>query len=280
MNNIEIESIQELHAVYKTTCKKAARHLHMHNNAYEVTLFKKGNIDYFINDTTYSLQPGDLIFIRPFDIHGLFIKDNSPYERFSLHINEQIAEKLFTEKTNLLRCFQNLEENQVRHLRGADCEQFEFYMHTLIKYLKNDEYGADIRVHSYLSLLMVLINTTIQSDNQINLPDISPALIKDALSYISENLTNDISVQAIADYLNISRSRLSHVFKDYTGISLWNYIIARRIQYSQTLLKQGHSITNACYECGFQDYAHFIKVFTRLNGISPGKYARSSSMTK
>ena len=26
MNNIEIESIQELHAVYKTTCKKAARH--------------------------------------------------------------------------------------------------------------------------------------------------------------------------------------------------------------------------------------------------------------
>ena len=199
---------------------------------------------------------------------------------FSLHINEQIAEKLSTEKTNLLRCFQNLEENQVRHLRGADCEQFEFYMHTLIKYFKNDEYGADIRVHSYLSLLMVLINTTIQSDNQINLPDISPALIKDALSYISENLTNDISVQAIADYLNISRSRLSHVFKDYTGISLWNYIIARRIQYSQTLLKQGHSITNACYECGFQDYAHFIKVFTRLNGISPGKYARNSSMTK
>ena len=279
MNNIEIESIQELHAVYKTTCKKAARHLHMHNNAYEVTLFKKGNIDYFINDTTYSLQPGDLIFIRPFDIHGLFIKDNSPYERFSLHINEQIAEKLSTEKTNLLRCFQNLEENQVRHLRGADYEQFEFYMHTLI-FTKLETVSADIRVHSYLSLLMVLINTTIQSDNQINLPDISPALIKDALSYISENLTNDISVQAIADYLNISRSRLSHVFKDYTGISLWNYIIARRIQYSQTLLKQGHSITNACYECGFQDYAHFIKVFTRLNGISPGKYARSSSMTK
>ena len=86
---------------------------------------------------------------------------------------------------------------------------------------------------------MVLINTTIQSDNQINLPDISPALIKDALSYISENLTNDISVQAIADYLNISRSRLSHVFKDYTGISLWNYIIARRIQYSQTAFKAG-----------------------------------------
>ncbi|WP_416388659.1 helix-turn-helix domain-containing protein [Lacrimispora sphenoides] len=78
----------------------------------------------------------------------------------------------------------------------------------------------------------------------------------------------------------MSRSRLSHLFKEYTGTSLWNYIITRRIQYARTLLLKGTSITATCYECGFRDYAHFVKVFTRINGISPGRYSRIISAEK
>ena len=64
-------------------------------------------------------------------------------------------------------------------------------------------------------------------------------------------------------------------FKDFTGTSPWNYIIARRIQHACTLLQKGMSITDVCFECGFNDYAHFVKSFTKLVGISPGKYSKT-----
>ena len=84
-----------------------------------------------------------------------------------------------------------------------------------------------------------------------------------------------IGTKDIADHLNLSRSRFCHLFKDFTGTSPWNYIIARRIQHACTLLQKGMSITDVCFECGFNDYAHFVKSFTKLVGISPGKYSKT-----
>ena len=104
--------------------------------------------------------------------------------------------------------------------------------------------------------------------------DVAPRIIRDAIDYISANLAGDISVQTIADCLNISRSRLCHQFKDFTGISLWNYVISRRIQRAQSLLREGVSITETCYECGFKDYAHFVKAFSKVIGVPPGKYTK------
>lgn len=89
------------------------------------------------------------------------------------------------------------------------------------------------------------------------------------LEYINENLTKDISAQDIADALNVSRSYLSHMFKKSTGYGLWNYVITKRLVYAQKLLFGGSSVTEACYESGFKDYAHFIKSFTKTFGCSP-----------
>ena len=72
--------------------------------------------------------------------------------------------------------------------------------------------------------------------------------------------------------MGISSSRLCHIFKDFMGISLWNYVINRRIRKARQLLQQGLSITDACFECGFQDYSHFIKSFHKIVGVPPRKY--------
>ena len=78
MFEITTQSINQLLISHHRTCQKQDRTLHMHNNAYELLLFKSGNVDYFINDVTFRLMPGDLIFICPNDIHGLFISDETP----------------------------------------------------------------------------------------------------------------------------------------------------------------------------------------------------------
>ncbi|MEY8354493.1 AraC family transcriptional regulator [Lachnospiraceae bacterium 54-53] len=274
MNEITTQSIDQLLVSHIRTCQKAERTLHIHNNAYEIMLFKSGNVDYFINHVTYHLTPGSLTFICPNDIHGLFIKDDTPYERMPIHMEEGFAERLSTPDTDLFSCFHNPKQERLYHLSKEQMAEFELHVDTIITTLNEKSFGYDVRVKACLLFILLLANTAARS-HDLSFGDISPKIIRDTISFVDENLSRDISIQMIADRLNISRSRLSHLFKEYTGTPLWNYIISRRIQYARTLLLNGASITNTCYECGFKDYAHFVKVFSRINGISPGKYVKN-----
>ena len=80
------------------------------------------------------------------------------------------------------------------------------------------------------------------------------------LEYVNIHMTEDISVQDIADALNVSRSYLSHEFKKSTGYGLWNYVITKRLVYAQKLISWWCiSVTEACYESGFQRLCTFYK---------------------
>lgn len=43
---------------------------------------------------------------------------------------------------------------------------------------------------------------------------------------------------------------------------------------AKTCLSEGLSLSETCYQSGFADYSNFIRSFTKLAGISPGKYTR------
>lgn len=272
INQIPTEHIYQYLLSHRNSRGRLERTLHVHPNAYEIMLFKSGNVDYFINDTSYHLKPGDLTFVRPNDIHGYFVHDDSPYERLPVHINENFISSLSTSQTDLLACF-STPSSSPAHLNQEQIQLFEYCVDASIRAIRENIFGCDVWLRSNLSILLLLANSA-QQQNDLESNDILPKIVQDAISYINVNFSNNISIQGIADHLNISRSRLCHVFKEFMGISLWNYVIVRRIQHAQVLLKQGASITTACFECGFQNYAHFIKVFTKFVGISPGKYMK------
>lgn len=274
MKKLEIESIDQLLISHMISTDSFPPKLHIHNNAYEITLFKSGNVDYFVNNITYHLTPGDLILICPNDIHGMSSRDNSPYERFPVHFNEAFIQTFSTPNTNLLTCFHEHAQDHILHLTEDQMNQYEYYVDRTIEALNHKDFGYDVYVRANLSMILLLANqATIASPTK--LADITPQAVKDSIHFIDENLSSPLSIQDIADHLNLSRSRFCHLFKDFTGTSPWNYIIARRIQHACTLLQKGMSITDVCFECGFNDYAHFVKSFTKLVGISPGKYAKT-----
>ena len=74
--------------------------LHTHHTSYEMMLILSGNVEYFINGTYYRLLPGDMTFIRPNDIHGVHILDDTPYERAPIHFGAHLAASLRTGKDN------------------------------------------------------------------------------------------------------------------------------------------------------------------------------------
>lgn len=156
MKKLEIESIDKLLLSHLLTTEPFPPHLHIHNNAYELMMFKAGNADYFINNITYRLTPGDLLLVCPNDIHGLSVKDHEPCERFPIHFNEAFIQTFSTPNTNILTCFQNHEHNHILHLSEDQTREYEYLVTQTIEALNRKEFGYDIYAKANLSLTFCL----------------------------------------------------------------------------------------------------------------------------
>lgn len=271
------EVIQSYLISHLQTSEKTKWNLHVHPTSWEILLFKKGNVDYYIDNHFFHLRPGDLLLIPPNLVHGYCPKDDSPYERLSVHFGTEYAAELCTTQTNLLKCF-SLDAPRYLYLGMNQIALYETYVDSSIFYMNNRVFGKDLFIKSAITLILLLVNDAAQTESIITTNDTFPELIQHTLTYVEEHYTEPLSIQQIADELGISSSRLSHAFKEFMGISLWNHVIMRRIKKSKILLKEGLSITEVCYECGFQDYSHFIRSFRKIVGVTPKKYVQGNFM--
>lgn len=76
------------------------------------------------------------------------------------------------------------------------------------------------------------------------------------------------SLPELADFVYLSESRLTHLFKETTGMSLKNYLLMRRMELAFRLVHEGMTITEAAHMAGFFDSAHLANVVRKTTGIS------------
>ena len=92
--------------------------------------------------------------------------------------------------------------------------------------------------------------------------------------YVSRNYKKHLCFSEIAKEMSLSRSYLSSIFNQEVGCSFQEYISNYRIRKAVTLMKQNNIPLCALAEMvGYEDYAHFSKVFKKKMGVCPTKYA-------
>ena len=242
--------------------------LHIHSTYYEVLVFISGNVDFWIEGRRKKLEPGDIVIVNPREIHRIYLNDDSVYERIVIHFSDQFLKDISTAQTNILSAFHK-NKAHIFHFSEEEMKCFLNNQMQMRNLWNKKEFGADVLGNAWLQILLIQVAQQIRLAEGQSEQEIVPGLVGGALEYINTNMTKDISVQDIADTLNVSRSYLSHAFKKSTGYGLWNYVISKRLVYAQKLLLGGASVTEACYTSGFRDYAHFIKSFTKTFGSSP-----------
>ena len=104
--------------------------------------------------------------------------------------------------------------------------------------------------------------------------------IQDALNFINSNYMHSITVQEIADYVNLSRSYLYKMFIKNLGISPQRYLINLRM-YKATLLLKGTKlpIGEVASSVGYSDSLLFSKTFSKHFSMSPLNY-RNNQVNK
>ncbi|MNI52906.1 HTH-type transcriptional activator Btr [compost metagenome] len=104
-----------------------------------------------------------------------------------------------------------------------------------------------------------------------------PELVRKTMDYIEAHLGQNITLEQLAGIFHLNSTYISRQFKKHTGLTLRSYILDRRVSLAKSYLSEGLSITEACYQSGFSDYANFIRSFTRIAGISPGRFAKKNA---
>ena len=108
-----------------------------------------------------------------------------------------------------------------------------------------------------------------------NCTDRGSLAVTRAKEYIAEHLDTEITAQLLSDELHISTTHLSRLFRQHTGFSPYDYVIAVRINKAKEyLLTTDKSITDIAYLTGFNSQANFIYCFKNHEGVSPGRFRK------
>lgn len=111
-----------------------------------------------------------------------------------------------------------------------------------------------------------------QMVKKYNLQDYSLP-IRRVLTFISTDLTADLSLKALAEQLNVNSSYLSGLFKKEMGMPLTEYVNTARITQAQILLYTTDlPIKNIALQCGISDMYYFSRMFKRITGVTPKVY--------
>lgn len=99
-----------------------------------------------------------------------------------------------------------------------------------------------------------------------------------AIQYIYDNYNKDISIQSTCEYLNVSESYLSHLFKEETGFTFLEYTTLYRLSMACKLLKEPNvRINEVAQAVGYRDQHYFSYIFKKNLGVSPNYFKENLS---
>lgn len=98
-------------------------------------------------------------------------------------------------------------------------------------------------------------------------------LVKEALNYIGENFSRDISADEMSDYLHISKVYFSQLFSREVGCPFTKYLTGIRMEHAKKLLRETNErVYEIAEAAGYEDVKYFLKVFKKITGVSPQVY--------
>jgi len=94
-----------------------------------------------------------------------------------------------------------------------------------------------------------------------------------AIDYMKCHMKEKISLEQIANHCNYSTSYLSHHFKKIVKVNINEYMNKMKVEHSKNyLLKTDDTLAKIAEELGFSDVSYYSRIFTKICGISPGKF--------
>lgn len=248
---------------------------------YEIFFFLSGDVSYVIEGRTYQLRPGDILLTDNRDIHCPHISEGKPYERMVIWIQPEFLARTLGMGEDLSACFTDASQKKYKLIR-PDSNVFSRLKNICEKMIQTrgeHEFGCDLLASAYLIEFLVYLNRAYFATPDSIRKDVTESEeINEVVAYINDNFADNLTLDHLADVFYISKSYLARQFKIYTGLTLYQFIIKKRLTVARNMLCEGVPVMTACMRCGFNDYSNFIKAFKREFNRSPKEFMKKHSI--
>lgn len=255
----------------------STRDFHNHDG-HEILLVLNGIMNLYTEAGGVKLERGDLACVHEYDFHRGELVTKERYDRIVINIRENRFARLQEACADLDSCFPKYPSSPLRvmHLKEHEIEEMEEYAQALQESLAGKRPGDGLVADAYLKLILVMILRRSMEWELGCHAEIMPQLVVETFSYIEEHLTQEITLKKLEEHIHHSGTYISRCFKRITGISLQQFILAKKITLSCRLLREGYAPGEVCYMTGFNNYSNYSRTFSKQMGLSPKKYQMMS----
>lgn len=236
--------------------------MHSHDT-YEIYAFLGGKVDYLVEGKRYRLRKGDIMLMRKGEMHINNILSDVTYKRIA--VNFEITNLLNeTDNIGLLDMFNARPLGEYNHYKAKDFPDNHWmsYLNAICETENKNE---------KLCYLLPLLNDLDKCYMHIkNSPaDGENNLVVEICKYINADLSQDLSLEKIAETFYISKTHLNRLFKTSVGTTVGKYIKLKRLFFAKELIQKGERPMDIYAKCGFNDYTTFYRSFKKYFLVSP-----------
>lgn len=240
---------------------------HRHSG-YEIFILLKGEVVFMVEGTGYPLRPMDIIITRSDEIHEVSYDEATEYDRVVIHLEDSFFDVAAC--SHYTATFNNRKSGENNLIDRDSVKKSEIFdtLSRLENYVKLKGTNNEPVVRAVLIELLHQLNEFKTSDGLIK-----SETVKNIIDYINANIAENLYLDQLADMFFISKYHLCRSFKKYTGLTVNQYVIYRRLMLVRDLRAQGKTLSNASQEAGFSSYSNFYKAYTKETGHAPSEYS-------
>lgn len=256
-----------------------SRHLH---ETYELYYLVEGQRYYFIERQTYLVKAGDVVLIKPNQIHKTSMAGESYHNRILLQIDRAFMDGV------LKAC--GLENMEAVYGEDAEILQIPQEKQPVIlelfasmeREMVQKQKGWLTAVKLQLARLLLEVTRCLQITEQpIQSGTRYHQKVNQVADYLGRHPETSESLEELAKRFYISKSYLSRIFREVTSFTVNEYKNVSRIKKSQQLLLHSDcSITEVSDRLGFENLTYYERVFKKYTGTTPLKYRKENGYSK
>ncbi len=244
-------------------------------SSYFIVLMISGSINYKLDLQDIAISDGDLLFAMP---NQIFIPpaktDNLKYFKILFDENTlALLPQRFLFLVNPLNA-------QTITLDNAARERVRTVFEILNQILLSEDHSTDPEIIlAYLNLLLSELNIAYFKNEPLDIQNTHLSKFVEFKLMVEAHLTEQPSINTIAEKLDLSTNSLYRLVKEYSGTSPKDFFTNRLMIEAQRKLRYSDiSVKELAYELGFNDPDYFSRLFKKNTGKSVSDFLQSQDL--
>lgn len=234
------------------------------------------------NGSNYAIGPKQYIFLKAGEEHFGYQPSIGKLSYYWVHFCFDYPVYAF-EKSDIGTLLEgNLADSPVKNQylipewgRISHTQKIMVFFHQLLDLSRHDLLYTRQMIDYALSLIVLEISQECIDLYNNKSQSFSPVVIQ-VMDWMKANYYTAITVAELAKEVGYNCDYLSFLFKKTTGITIISYLNKIRIENSKSLLLHYNiTIKEVAYSCGFVDEKYFMKLFKKLEGMTPSDYKKA-----